>query len=348
MDIDSDMMKMQKQSQQLQQQHQSGLDVFEKLDDIHRSISHHSLADVTALLAQAPSDYSYFDFDKIKLIDLPRHLKRIAHTIALADKTESLAEVPLQPQQQSATKSTTVRNKKEAPRLDFTQAQQIEVQKFFKITKKAIYLCDKTIEKRSEKPLRLEQERNFDFNAKTFFQPFDKTIKAKILVDSDAIENLLGGGDEFEYVNQLRSAQQQQQNPRYGIDDDDEHMGMGLGDDFEIPSTARTNEPFFTQASSEFGPTQNGMMMNMMDMDQMPMHDDLNSYENMRLEGDHLVQAPLQVNALNIEYAKYAKNIDVRRLKQIIWSLLCAEHDKVKFNRLCFFYEIFCTIERIF
>ena len=44
------------------------------------------------------------------------------------------------------------------------------------------------------------------------------------------------------------------------------------------------------------------------------------------------IQAPLQVNALNIEYAKTSKNIDVRRLKQVIWSLLCNDSNKVIVN----------------
>jgi hypothetical protein len=38
-----------------------------------------------------------------------------------------------------------------------------------------------------------------------------------------------------------------------------------------------------------------------------------------------LIEAPHQVNAVNIEYSKRAKNIDVRRLKLIMWDLLCTE-----------------------
>lgn len=108
------------------------------------------------------------------------------------------------------------------------------------------------------------------------------------------------------------------------VDDDDDDRMNGIGDDFHIPCTAQTSEPFFTQGT------------NQMDMDQN--HSMLDGAENMepmmnmnvsRFDGDNLIQAPMQVNALNIDYAKHSKNIDVRRLKQVIWSLLCDDQDKV-------------------
>ncbi len=48
-----------------------------------------------------------------------------------------------------------------------------------------------------------------------------------------------------------------------------------------------------------------------------------NGHLEQRFDGSNLIEAPMQVNVLNIEYAKTSKNIDVRRLKQVIWQLLC-------------------------
>jgi hypothetical protein len=151
--------------------HQTGLEMFDKIDDMK---SMHSLADLTTLISNSPSDYSYFNFDKIKLTDLPKHLKRIATQITTVNNAIGGGSGGDQqtPQQQKLT--ATAKNKKEVPRIEFKPT--LDSMKYFKITKKAIYLCDKTIEKRSEKPLRLETERSFDFNARELFQPFDKAI----------------------------------------------------------------------------------------------------------------------------------------------------------------------------
>ncbi len=108
------------------------------------------------------------------------------------------------------------------------------------------------------------------------------------------------------------------------LDDDD---GLcGIDDDFEIPGTAQ-NEPFFTQGGGEFIQSE---QIEMMQPDYMSGPGDLGNMS--RFDGDNLIQAPIMVNALNIEYAKTSKNIDVRRLKQIIWNLLCntGNNDKVK------------------
>jgi hypothetical protein len=153
----------------------TGMELFDKLDDLK---SMHSLADLTTLISNSPSDYSYFNFDKIKLTDLPKHLKRIATQMTAANNALNGDD---QQAPQTARLTATAKNRKEVPRVEFKQT--VDLMKFFKITKKAIYLCDKTIEKRSEKPLRLETERSFDFNARELFQPFEKAIAVSKFVD---------------------------------------------------------------------------------------------------------------------------------------------------------------------
>lgn len=144
--------------------HKSGLDLLEKIDDIHLN----SVADLTSLISQTPSEYSYFNFDKLKMQTLPKHLKQIA--LHLANITDNGIDSLSSKDQKSAT----VRNKKVIPKLDFFST--IDRMKFFKITKKAVYLCDRTIEKRSEKPFRLEIERQVEYNARQLFQPYQKPV----------------------------------------------------------------------------------------------------------------------------------------------------------------------------
>jgi len=105
------------------------------------------------------------------------------------------------------------------------------------------------------------------------------------------------------------------------VDDDDEPAIGGIDDDFVIPGTAQTAQPFFSQNGGEFGPT--GEMMHC-EPAMMP-NTSLNMGDMQPFDGENLVEAPIQINAINLEYAKTAKNIDVRRLKQIIWALLCED-----------------------
>ena len=158
-------------------------------------------------------------------------------------------------------------------------------------------------------------------------------FKAKIFSDIEPVENLLVGDDLV--ANRMRQQQQQPMNPN----DDDDNIG-GIDDDFEIPCTAATNEPFFTQHGGEFVmQTQNDQML-MMNMSANGNPDDTLHAQNhfgdglapMPFDGDNLIEAPIQVNALNIEYAKTSKNIDVRRLKQVMWNLISSNNDKVVFS----------------
>jgi hypothetical protein len=115
--------------------------------------------------------------------------------------------------------------------------------------------------------------------------------------------------------------------------DDDEvaydglHMSMGggepgEGDSFALPATQQlVTQEFFSQGGAEFEMCT-----------QMP-HAELGSVAEApeMLDGEFLVKAPEQVNALNIEYAKTAKYIDAKRLKHVLWSLICklSNSDKV-------------------
>lgn len=296
----------------------SNVDIFDKIDDI-RSLK--SVAELTTLITHAPSDYSYFNLDRLKLTNLPRHLKKVADHLRLHDEAGGgqQAAAPLQRHE---------RNRREAPRIDFSN--NLDRMKYFKVTKKAIYLCDRTIEKRSEKPCRLETERQFDYNAKELFQPYYKAVSAKIFTDVESVENFLMN-DEVA----LNGSQHHHliAGGRPDDDDDDDPNMMGaIEDNFEIPGTAHTNEPFFSQHGGEFMQSQqleHGLLQPPMDGGElMPPPQMPDGF--MRFDDGNLIEAPMQVNAISIEYAKTSKNIDVRRLKQQIWNLLTQNVDKVK------------------
>ena len=171
------------------------------------------------------------------------------------------------------------------------------------------------------------------------FKKINVLLKAKIFSDVESVENLLiddadldrgglvgvGGRNKDELLHEQ---------PRdTAIDDEDPHFGMGGGggggcDDFEMPcGTANTNEPFYSQNGGQFLPatlTQDNHNHNHHDIDMnMDGFAANGGHLEQRFDGSNLIEAPMQVNVLNIEYAKTSKNIDVRRLKQVIWQLLC-------------------------
>lgn len=141
------------------------------------------------------------------------------------------------------------------------------------------------------------------------------------MCDGQQIENLLVGEEnEAGGMEKMRGGDSANPSARFGADgDDDEPAIGGIDDDFIIPNTAETAQPFFSQNGGEYAPTNDmhggglaGMLPNT----------SLNTADMQPFDGDNLIEAPVQINAINLEYAKTAKNIDVRRLKQIIWALL--------------------------
>jgi len=149
------------------------------------------------------------------------------------------------------------------------------------------------------------------------------------LCDIDCVENLLINDDDIVGLTNERNRNKPIESEPINFDDDDDgHLG-GMDDHFDIPCTAQTNAPFYSQNGGEFEiqsqfPNDNLIMPPPPNLDMS------------RFDGENLIQAPLQVNALNIEYAKTSKNIDVRKLKQIIWNLL-NENNKVKLIFLIYF-----------
>jgi hypothetical protein len=140
---------------------------FDRIDDLR------SVSDLTHLINQPPSDYSYFD--KLRMHDLPRSLRHLANHLSATglETPGSSQQLQDQPGAQTAVpRQATARPKRDAPILDLCVA--LDRAKFGKLSRKAVYLCDKTIEKRSERPCRIETERQCDYNSRDIFQAFIK------------------------------------------------------------------------------------------------------------------------------------------------------------------------------
>ena len=148
-----------------EQGNNASLPVFGKIDDL-RSLN--SVADLTTLVTTSVSDYTYFDFDKLKITDLPRHLRRIAQKIGGPENGAKAQKV-----------LATAKNRREPAKISFDV--RIDKSKFIKITKKATYIADRTIEKRSEKPSRLESERQFNMAPRDLLRPYSKKITVPFL-----------------------------------------------------------------------------------------------------------------------------------------------------------------------
>jgi hypothetical protein len=132
----------------------------------------------TSLMNQ--SEYSYFNFDKLKLHDLPKHIKAFATKLS---NQESKSEI----QQDEQVKSLQVkdRRRKEIPRLDISI--DADRSKFFKVTKKALFVSDRTIESRFDKTFHLESERELEYNNRQLFQIYHRQTNAK-LFSEEAVE----------------------------------------------------------------------------------------------------------------------------------------------------------------
>ena len=297
----------------------------ELIDDIRTT----TIADMTQLLHHTSllnqSEYSYFNFDKLKIHDLPKHVKAFALKLANQDKNTNQQEELVKAAQGKD------RRRKEIPRLELLMDE--DRSKFFKVTKKALFLSDRTIETRFNKAFHLESERELDYNNRQLFQIYHRATNAQ-LFSEDAIEGdnnfLFDIGNNNHTINSGAAGgggDDHLPEGGGGVGDDDDFRpddGLGGGEagldgNFDIPNTNPQTQQFFTQ---------NGVHEFNFDT-QMPNTQQTN---DMVLDGDNLVKAPDQVNALYIQYAKKAKNIDAKRLKHDIWHLIgLNSNNKVKF-----------------
>jgi hypothetical protein len=269
------------------------------LDRIDDPRSHGSVADLAALISDTASEYSYFNIN-VKLHDLSKHLKRTAAFQHDANRDANNNNTG-EPNRQLLIKQPTRQRHEEDTSVSLSFAPDLS--KYFKVTKKRTVQSETTIENRLKKPIRQEVEREFDFNAKEMFQPFLKPVKARLFDEALYFTNLLIEKEE----------DPASQRTIQGVDD--ERRMSGFEDEFDIPLTSHTFAPFVSQNGGEYEQSQQVI-------EEMLVSRNLRG-ETARFSGENLVAAPLQVNPLDIEYAKTSKNINTKKLKQVIWEQLC-------------------------
>jgi hypothetical protein len=140
--------------------------------NISRSSSHISLCEATALAAVANSDYSYFNIDNIKLVDLNTNLNRIHAKLAMLNPVQ--AEIKEKP-----VKSKQAR-RKHSP-VDLLTPQGSDFSSRFRVSKrKLICLRDETLEKRGKKFQCIQVLP--DHNGRSFFQFFENSRNVNFFI----------------------------------------------------------------------------------------------------------------------------------------------------------------------
>jgi hypothetical protein len=297
-----------------------------------------AIAEITGLIVSAPSEYSFFDYDKIKMSNLPQHLKRMTKSlnepknseINIQKQNSSIqtqivlsAAIPKSSQGSNAEKTAATskirRMKKTAAPIDFMCVLDptLNFRKHFKRTRRAICLSDRVIEERALKDQVLSEETITDFKGRQFFKPFEKDIKAVKSaedMDEDEIENLLFEPTQKTSIQSKKKAEHVEKYDAFDCN-------------HELPFQTQTNEPQIIQIAYEFDnqAEQNENLMS--DNDTSKIYEETQIESNLIFNEENLLPAPVQVKSLEIQYAKYAKNINVRHLKQVIWNLLLETQD---------------------
>ncbi|XP_070539700.1 condensin complex subunit 2-like [Ptychodera flava] len=201
------------------------------------------------------------------------------------------------------------RKKSKKPSFELNYAEEGNFDKFFKVTKASTTLTKGTVEKWSESNTTLPED--LDYNPDKLFSLFVKTnIMLKRQVQSNS-EGLDDGIDNYNYENENDC-----NNFCPGVQEDDND-----DDDADIDNNFSAGGMDFSTGDSEF--SQSLASQN---------HFGDSLLESTQLQGDHLVAQPHKVAKIDIQYAKTAKKMDVKRLKSSMWNLLTTKEDTEKEN----------------
>ncbi|XP_045188524.2 condensin complex subunit 2-like isoform X2 [Mercenaria mercenaria] len=245
-------------------------------------MTHGTTGTLMQVLSTEPSDYSYFNKALLRTWAGPSHW-RAGHLSRELGKSASTTQ---------AQKS---KGKKQVFRIDFDE--EIDFDSKFKISK-ATALTKNTLNKYSKEQTTLPKDHHYD--ADKLFRLFMlkrrmiKREKTSANVD-DAIENY-----DYENTNDMENYC-----PNDEVDDDNDSGDMDFGNfvaagtDFRQESSSQ--DPF-SQSQDTF--TQ------------------VNPGDGTMLTGDKLIAQPYKVAKIDIDYAKTAKKLDVKRLKSSMWNLL--------------------------
>ncbi|XP_071793554.1 condensin complex subunit 2-like [Asterias amurensis] len=230
-------------------------------------------------LSLQPTEYSYFDMDKLSTWAGPQHWKLKPHS---KDKGEEKGK-----------KSQT---KKPVFRIDFSQ--EVDFAKYFSESKAATTLSKATLDKNKKNSNTLPEDLHYDPDDlfKLFLKP-----NFVIRKQANSSDNIDDGIEGYDYNNANDCANFC---PNTGADDDDHDGGM----DF-------CSEPSdFSQTCSQSSFINDSV------------------FDATILQGDKLVAQPHKVAKIDIQYARTAKKMDVKKLKAVMWEHLITEPEQDKEN----------------
>lgn len=193
------------------------------------------------------------------------------------------------------------KEKKQAFKLDFSET--VDFDAFFKRTRASTTLSKSTLDKHSKGQTTLPED--LHYQAEKLFRLF---VKPKVMVkrQTTTSQDLDEGIDNYDYDN-ANDRENYCPGVEGGHDDDDETAGgFNITHEFSQLSNDLSQGSFVANDS-----VLNGTL----------------------LAGDNLVAQPNKVAKIDIAYAKTAKKMDVKRLKNSIWNMLCGPAEENKENQ---------------
>ncbi|XP_060588425.1 condensin complex subunit 2-like [Ruditapes philippinarum] len=248
-------------------------------------MTHGTTGALMQVLSMEPSDYSYFNKALLRTWAGPSHW-RAGHLSRELGKSASTTQ---------AQKS---KGKKQVFRIDFDE--EIDFESKFKISK-ATALTKNTLNKYSKDQTTLPKDHHYD--ADKLFRLF--MLKRRMIKREKTSANVDDAIENYDYEN---ANDRENYCPNDEGDDDNDSGDMDFGNfvaagtDFSQESSS-SQDPF-SQSQDTFTQPNLG--------------------DGTILTGDKLLAQPYKVAKIDIDYAKTAKKLDVKRLKSSMWNLMKA------------------------
>ncbi|XP_022097671.1 condensin complex subunit 2-like [Acanthaster planci] len=236
-------------------------------------------------LSLQPTEYSYFNMDKLTTWAGPQHWKLKPHS----KDPSSLG---------NGEDDKKAKTKKPVFRIDYEE--DVNFDKYFSESKAATTLSKATLDKYSKSVTTLPGD--LHYNPDSLFKLFLKPnfVVRRQVSNNDSMDDGIGS---YDYNNANDCANFC---PDTGVDDEDDDHGRS-GDMSSGPSD-------FSQTCSQSSYINDSV------------------FDATLLQGDRLVAQPHKVAKIDIQYARTAKKMDVKKLKSLMWQHLTADKEEDKEN----------------
>lgn len=257
------------------------------VQSVLKDMTHGTTGALMQVLSTEPSDYSYFNKALLRTWAGPAHWR--AGNLS-KDSWKSVTD---------KSKAQKSKGKKHVFRIDFDE--EVDFDSLFKVSK-ATALTKNTLTKYSKDQTTLPKDHHYD--ADTLFRLF--MLRRRMIRRQQESANVDDAIENYDYEN-TNDVENYCPNPNDQAEDSDSgdlDFGnfMETGPDYTQESTS-SQDPF-SQSQDTF--TQ------------------VNPVDGTLLTGDKLIAQPYKVAKIDIDYAKTAKKLDVKRLKSSMWNLLKA------------------------